>query len=116
MLSFGIQDPRLLQIGGNTGTTNSYTGVSAQDLTAGVFNTATLAQGNNLECFVFQLIQAEAPGLLAQLYENVTEALQPLFSNINSNLAGLDCPQLQSVDTSQYAQFPGYGKAKGAKM
>ena len=116
ILSFGLQDPRLISVGGNTGTTNSYTGVSAEDLTGGIFNTATLSQGNNLECFIFQLIQAEAPGLLTQLYEDVTEALQPLFSNINSNLEGLDCPQLESVDTSLYAKFPGYAKAKGARV
>lgn len=116
MLSFGKKDARLLQVGGNTGTTNSFVGIAPEDLTGGVFNAATLTQGNNLECFVFQLVQAEAPALLTQLYTDVTKALQPLVSNINSNLAGLSCPQLVSVDTSQYAKYPGYGKAKGAKL
>ena len=103
-------------MGGNTGTTNSFVGVTPENLSNGVFNAATLTQGNNLECFIFQLIQAEAPGLLTQLYEDVAQALQPLASNIDSNLAGLGCPQLESVDTSQYAKYPGYTKAKGAKL
>ena len=90
--------------------------VKPKDLTSGLSNAATLTQGNNLECFIFQLIQAEAPSLLTQLYENVTEALQPLASNIASNLAGLSYPQLESVHTSQYDKYPGYGMAKGAKL
>ena len=84
-------------------------------LTNGVFDAATLAEGNNLECFVFQLVQAETPGLVTSLYENVTEAVQPLAENINSNLAGLSCPQLVGVDMSQYNAYPGYTKAKGVK-
>ncbi|MCJ1451366.1 hypothetical protein MMC28_001702 [Mycoblastus sanguinarius] len=115
VLKFGIQDPRLLSVGGNTGTTNSFTGVDLGALTNGVFDAATLAEGNNLECFVFQLVQAETPGLVTSLYENVTEAVQPLAENINSNLAGLSCPQLVGVDMSQYNAYPGYTKAKGVK-
>lgn len=113
VLAFGIQDPRLLAVGGNTGTTNSFTGLDVASLTDGVFNGATLAEGNNLECFVFQLVQSEAPGLVTSLYEDVTAALQPLAESISSNLAGLNCPQLQSVEMSQYDIYPGYSRAKG---
>lgn len=109
-----MRDPRLMSIGGNTGTTNSFVGVDPAAFTKGVFDAASLTQGNNLECFIFQLVQSEAPGLLTSLYENVTQALQPLASNINSNLKGLGCPQLTSVDNSQYNKYPGYAKAKGA--
>ena len=116
VISFGLQDPRFLSIGGNTGTVNSFTGVDPSDLTKGVFDAATLTQGNKLECFIFQLIQAEAPGLLTHVYEDVTAALQPLVANINSNLKGLSCPQLTSIDNSQYAKYPGYAKAKGEKI
>ncbi|KAI4131366.1 MAG: hypothetical protein LQ338_001251 [Usnochroma carphineum] len=113
VLQFGLKDSRLLSVGGNTGTTNSYTGVDVTALSKGVFNGATLAQGNNLQCFIFQLIQAEAPGVLTGVYENLTEALQPLVDNLNGNLKGLGCPQLMGVDQSLYNQFPGYTKAKG---
>lgn len=113
VLKFGIQDPRLLSVGGNTGTNNSFTGVDIGALTKGVYDGATLAEGNNLECFIFQLIQSQAPGLLTSLYTDVTLALQPLAENIASNLAGLSCPQLDGIDMSQYNAYPGYSKAKG---
>lgn len=67
-----------------------------------------------MECFVFQLVQSETPALLTGVYEDVTKAIQPLVQNIASNLKELSCPQLGSVDESQYGRYPGYMKAKGA--
>lgn len=58
-------------------------------------------------------MQAEAPTLVAGLYEDVTAALQPLADNIAGNLQGLGCPQLDGVDMGMYEVYPGYGKAKG---
>ncbi|KAM0798671.1 hypothetical protein BDR22DRAFT_881597 [Usnea florida] len=113
VLAFGLRDPRLLSIGGNTGTTNSFTGLDITNLTNGVFDGATLAEGNNLECFIFQLVQAEAPTLVTGLYEDVTAALQPLASSISKNLDGLNCPQLAAVNADMYDVYPGYAKAKG---
>ncbi|KAL8753866.1 MAG: hypothetical protein Q9199_004747 [Rusavskia elegans] len=113
VLQYAHQDPRLLSVGGNTGTTNSFTGVNVTALTKGVFNGATLAQGNNLQCFIFQLIQAEAPGLLTGLYEDLTKALQPLTDSIQGAIGGLGCPQLMELDRSQYEKYPGYKKNPG---
>ena len=113
VLAFAKRDPRLLSIGGNTGTPNSFTGLDISALTNGVFNGATLADGNNLECFTFQLVQAGAPTLLTGLYENVTKAVQPLVENVAGNLKGLGCPQLEGVNENMYEVFPGYKKAKG---
>lgn len=115
VLQFARQDPRLLSIGGNTGTPNSFTGISITDFTNSVYNGATLAQGNNLQCFTFQLVQAEAPGLLTGVYEDVTKALGKLNGVIGRDLEGLGCPQLEGVDESLYQGYPGYLKAKGAK-
>lgn len=58
-------------------------------------------------------MQAEAPTVVAGLYENVTAALQPLAETISSNLAGLGCPQLEGVNADMYDVYPGYQKAKG---
>ncbi|KAL8684420.1 MAG: hypothetical protein Q9224_006361 [Gallowayella concinna] len=110
ILEFALRDPRLLSVGGNTGTTNSFTGVDVTALTKGVFNGATLAQGNNLQCFIFQLVQAEAPSVLTGLYEVLTKALQPLVDSIQGSLKGLSCPQLVGIDQSQYEKFPGWKK------
>ncbi|KAL8961731.1 MAG: hypothetical protein Q9193_001764 [Seirophora villosa] len=113
LLEFALQDPRLLSVGGNTGTTNSFTGVDVSALTQGVFNADTLAQGDNLQCFIFQLIEAGAPGQLTGVYEDVTRALRPLLEDLRARVQGLGCPRLAGVDESLYERFPGYGRGKG---
>ena len=113
VIQYGLRDTRLLSSGGNTGTPNSFVGVDPADLTKGVFNAPSLLQGNNLECFILQVVKSAAPGLVASLYNDVTSAIAPLAANIDNNLAGLNCPQLLSVDESQYDKYPGYQRAKG---
>lgn len=58
-------------------------------------------------------MQATTPTLVAGLYENVTEAVQPLLDNVAGNLKGLGCPQLAGVNEDMYGVYPGWGKAKG---
>jgi hypothetical protein len=53
--------PGILRIGGNTGTTDSFTGVDLQDLTGGVFNAETLTDGDNAACFLYQATLAAMP-------------------------------------------------------
>ena len=110
---FGRHDPRLLAIGGNTGATNTYTSLDIAAVTNGSYSGATLASGNNLECFTFQLLQTVAPTLLTGIYDSVVDAVAPLNQNIATNLKGLGCPQLETVDENMYNVFPGYQKAKG---
>lgn len=87
----------------NTGTTNSFTGVDIADLSGGLFNLQTLAQGNNLGCFTYQLAAQAKPDFLTgpttQLQDAVGGLIQPL-----------GCPQLQKIDNSQLEKFPGYKK------
>lgn len=52
-----LQYPMFLQVGGNTGTTNSFTPVDIANLTGGVYNAQSLAQGNNAMCFAYQNAQ-----------------------------------------------------------
>ena len=58
-------------------------------------------------------MQSEAPTLVTGLYENTTEAVQPLAESVAKNLKGLGCPQLKSVNENMYNIYPGYKKAKG---
>jgi hypothetical protein len=51
-------------IGGNTGAVNSFVGLEAGDLTGGLFNSATLLQGNNLMCFALQVAKTSIPDIL----------------------------------------------------
>lgn len=106
-----LEHLEFLSVGGNTGTVNSFTGVDLKNLTGGVFDVTTLAEGNNAICFAFQVAQQAAPDILKGLLSNTASALGQLNAAVTAALSGLSCPQLKSIDTSQFAQFPG---AKGA--
>lgn len=105
-----LQHPEFLEIGGNTGTTNSFTGVDISNLTNGVFNVGTLLQGNNLACFGFQAAVQFAPDLLQGLVSDVTGAVNTLLNALGLAIVHLDCPQLGQVQTNLFSKFPGYTK------
>jgi hypothetical protein len=105
-----LTHPQFLSVGGNTGTTNTFTGVDLLNLTGGVFDTKTLLQGNNLACFGFQAAQQAAPDLLKGVLGDVTGAVAKIASALAPILSELNCPQLKSIDESQFSQFPGYTK------
>jgi hypothetical protein len=97
-------------LGGNTGEPNTFTGVDIADLTGGVFNAATLLEGNNLMCFAFQALSAAAPDLLRGLFGNVLAAVEKLTGALNEAvLQPLGCPQLTKYDASLLQKFPGAG-------
>lgn len=52
-----LQYPQFLDVGGNTGTTNSFTGVDLSSLTGGVYNAQNIFQGNNAQCLAYQFAQ-----------------------------------------------------------
>jgi len=116
LLAMATTYPRFLDIGGNTGTTNSFTGLDLLNLTGGVFDTVTLLEGNNLMCFSYQAAQQAAPDALKSVFSDATAALSMLDGVIDPILSSLGCPQLKAIDESQFAQFPGFSKlnAEGA--
>lgn len=105
-----LQHPEFLEIGGNTGKTNSFVGVDPSNLTGGVYNAQNLLQGNNLACFGFQAGIQFAPDLLKGLVSDVSSAVSKLTGSLGNTLNILGCPQLQSIDEKQFEQFPGYSK------
>jgi len=52
-MAVASQYPQFLDVGGNTGKTNTFTGVDLQDLTGGVYNLQTLGQDGSAACFAF---------------------------------------------------------------
>lgn len=114
LLAGEATNPGTVRIGGNTGTTNSFTGVDLGDLTSGVFNGATLFQGNNLACFAFQAAQAGGIDQLDGVLSVVQSALKPLTDALSSSLSGLACPQLTAANfNSQLFQaYPGASYAQ----
>ncbi|APA09849.1 hypothetical protein SS1G_05925 [Sclerotinia sclerotiorum 1980 UF-70] len=112
VVDFAVQYPPLLNIGGNTGKPNTFTPVDLRSLTNGVFETGTLLEGNNLECFVFQIAQAALPDIARGSLINVVDAIQPFSDIVTQRLAGLGCPQLNGIDQSTFNNFPGYTNCK----
>ncbi|KAK7722702.1 hypothetical protein SLS57_004907 [Botryosphaeria dothidea] len=113
VLSYAIRDPRLLSVGGNTGEPNTFTPVDIGDLTGGVFNAATLLEGNNLQCFVFQSILAASPDVLGGGIVT-SSPFKQLSNTLLSGIAGAGCPQLTSINNKLYEQYPGYDASQGA--
>jgi len=111
LLAAALEYPQFLDIGGNTGKVNTFTGVDIKNLTGGVFNAGTLTQGNNLECFIFQSLQQALPDVLKGLVLNVADAMSPLSKILQPLVGSLGCPVLSSYDSSQFSQYPG---AKGS--
>jgi hypothetical protein len=110
-LAFDAIDDRFLSVGGNTGATNSFTGVSVVDLSGGVFNAESLKQGNNLWCFAMQFAAGEAPDILKPLFSSVTQPLQVLNAATDQAISAIGgCPHLAAIDNSQFDQFPGATK------
>ena len=100
--------PNTLLIGGNTGTVDSFTGVSPGDLSGGVYDIDTLFEGDNFACFAFQLLENGLPdflkpdvGELSAATDLVNDALAPV-------LGDLSCPQLSKFDQGLFNKFPGY--------
>lgn len=99
--------PGIVGVGGNTGAPNSYVGVDTGNLTGGVFDAASLAEGNNAVCFLLQASQQGLPdvadralGLVGSVAGWAVQQLGPLAQ-------GLACPQLAAFDNSLFSEFPG---------
>ncbi|CZT15146.1 related to oxidase [Ramularia collo-cygni] len=103
VLAAAALHPKFLDVGGNTGTPNSFTGVNVADLTGGVFNGTSLAQGNNLGCFALQAAAQAEPDLLLGEFKT-------LLTTLGDVVEKLSCPQLEAMDESLLEMYPGYMK------
>lgn len=100
----GLKYPKFFSVGGNTGKVNTFTGVAPEDITGGVFNGATLGEGNNAFCFATQFMTQAAPDSIkcSGVLNSITTAMKP----ITSALSAFNCPQLKSIDETQFDKFP----------
>jgi hypothetical protein len=110
--NMALAHPEFLSIGGNTGTTNSFTGVDPSDLTGGVFNAGTLLEGNNLMCYGLQVAVQETPDLVSGLIVNLEDAVNSITAAFSPVIAQLGCPTLQKINKDQFSKYPGYTKLK----
>lgn len=77
--------PEAVSVGGNTGTTNSFTGVDLGDITSGAYRTQDLLDPTKFVCFFYQLTLAAVPDFLrSQALGSVLQtALNLLHSEID---------------------------------
>lgn len=99
LLTNNAMYPGLLRFGGNTGETDTFTGLDLESITGGVFNAENLLEGNNLACFLLQASVTNQPGL-------VEGALDFYLKQISPMLADLGCEQL-SFEEGNIGEFPG---------
>ncbi|KAL4810251.1 hypothetical protein BDV18DRAFT_166679 [Aspergillus unguis] len=100
VLDWTMKHPSLASIGGNTGTVNSFTGLDFSDLTGGVLNLTTLLEGNNLLCFVFEVLKFASPNLLSNIFETLDaplELLTGILKSVGLDLVDLDCPAFEDL-------------------
>lgn len=112
VIDYAEQYPPLLDIGGNMGKPNTFAPVSLGSLTKGVFQSGSLLEGNNLECFVFQAAQAALPDVAGGTITSVGSTTKPFSDFAAQRLLGLGCPQLESIDQNVLAKYPGYANCK----
>lgn len=84
-------------IGGNMGKVNSFAGVDPANLTGGVFNLTNLLEGNNLLCFVFEVLKFASPNALASLYTTLAEPLGFVSDILSVPLVNFTCPAFQDL-------------------
>lgn len=90
--------PELLSIGGNTGAVNSFTVLDISDMTGGVMNVQKLLEGNNLVCFVLQVVKAFSPDSLSSLYSTLGRVLSVLTDVLGSTITDLSCSPFQDLE------------------
>lgn len=92
-----LQYPVLASIGGNLGRVNSFAGVNLEDITGGVLNAASLLEGNNLVCFVLQVVKTFAPNSLSSLFKTLELPLKLVNDALLNPLLDLSCPEFKDL-------------------
>ncbi|KAI7223368.1 Cloroperoxidase [Hortaea werneckii] len=92
VVSMILKYPELGSIGGNVGTVNSFTGVDLDDVLGGVLNAGQLLEGNNLLCFVLEVVKLASPNYLNNLYTTLEVPLELITNIIAAPLLDLSCP------------------------
>lgn len=111
----------ICSVGGNTGTVNSFAGLDPADLTGGVLNLTTLLEGNNLLCFVFEVLKFASPNALSGLYKTIAEPLEFVTNILAVPLLNVTCPAFQDLQMggkpiweALQDEFPGAMKSNRA--
>jgi hypothetical protein len=103
------------------GSVNSFAGVDLGDLTGGILTATNLLEGNNLLCFVFQIIKTAAPNSLSTLFSILDVPLRLLTETLSASLLNINCPAFDDLtiggkgfSQAMYDRFPGAKAANSA--
>ncbi|KAF5260949.1 hypothetical protein FOXYS1_8378 [Fusarium oxysporum] len=97
LLNLITKYPELGSIGGNMGKVNSYAGVDVSNVTGGVLNLTKLLEGNNLLCFVFEVVKTVAPNSLSTIFSIIATPLELITDALGSTLLNLACPAFKDL-------------------
>jgi hypothetical protein len=118
LVQWFLKYPVLASIGGNQGTVDSFAGLDLEDITGGVLNAASLLEGNNLVCFVLEIVKTFAPNSLSTLFKTLQAPLELITKAVADPLLDLSCPafkdmQMDGTDllSGLLAKYPGAGKS-----
>ncbi|KAK6216308.1 hypothetical protein LQW54_003699 [Pestalotiopsis sp. IQ-011] len=121
VLKWSERHPFLLDVGGNTGEINTFTGLDLSNITGGLLNTASLLEGNNLICFSLEIAKTFGPNSLSTLYKLLSVPAGILTDALSTPLLDLSCPvyadlsdQGDGIAASLLATYPGAQKAGSA--
>ncbi|KAK7923484.1 Cloroperoxidase [Apiospora marii] len=113
-----LQHPVLASVGGNLGRVNSFAGVNVEDITGGVLNATSLLEGNNLVCFVLQVVKTFAPNSLSSLFKTLELPLKLVNDAVLNPLLDLSCPEFKDLTmdgkdflTGLTDKYPGAAKS-----
>ncbi|KAI1858997.1 hypothetical protein JX265_004604 [Neoarthrinium moseri] len=121
VLKWSEKHPFLLDIGGNTGAVNTFTGLDLVNITGGVLNAQTLLEGNNLICFTLEIAKTLGPNSLSTLYRSLSAPLAALSGVVAEPLLDLACPVFEDLSRNGVSlwktllnEFPGAQRAGSA--
>ncbi|KAJ6141516.1 hypothetical protein N7470_009906 [Penicillium chermesinum] len=96
-LDFIAKYPELASVGGNMGEVNSFAGLDLGNITGGVYSLTNLLEGNNLLCFVFEVLKFAGPNALAGIYKTLAGPLDFITDALAVPLLNLTCPAFQDL-------------------
>ncbi|KAK7413963.1 hypothetical protein QQX98_007146 [Neonectria punicea] len=114
ILALVAKYPELGSIGGNMGKVNSYAGVDLSNLTGGVINLTKILEGNNLLCFVFEIVKTASPNSLSTLFSIIRVPLKLITDTLGAAILDFACPAFEdmtvggkSFEDGMESKFPG---------
>lgn len=80
-------------------------------------NVATLLEGNNLLCFVSEVVKTVAPNILSNILTTIAAPLEMLIDALGLEILNLTCPAFEDMTMGGKSLFDGLEDVfPGAKM